>query len=301
MARIVGVGIATLDIINTTDGYPREDDEVRALSQTVRRGGNVTNTLTVLSQLGHRCEWAGTLADDPDSRLIQTELQHSGIDFGRCAIIAGGHAPTSYITLNQANGSRTIVHYRDLPEFNFDHFVAGIDRNPLNDVDWLHLEGRNVPDTVNIIQYVRQHCPRITISLEIEKPRPQIETLYTLGDVVLFSRHFANALGYEEAATFLYAWRPKCSARLLVCPWGAQGAYAVDNEAKLYHTPAVQIARVVDTIGAGDTFNAGFIHASLNRFSPSDCLRFANALAGKKCSQPGFDQLHINNPMAREP
>jgi len=291
MARILGIGIAALDIINATDGFPREDDEVRALRQTVRRGGNVTNTLTVLSQLGHQCEWAGTLADDLNSHVIQTELRRFHIATQRCAVIAGGHAPTSYITLNQNNGSRTIVHYRNLPEYGFADFMATIQQFPLSEVEWLHAEGRNVPETVKILEFVRQHYPRISISIEIEKSRQQIEALYAHGDVMLFSRHFANSLHYQDGAAFLHAWRPKCTTPVLVCPWGADGAYAVDSDGVLHHTPAVQISHVVDTIGAGDTFNAGFIHAMINHRSMPDALRYANKLAGKKCSQPGFDNL----------
>jgi ketohexokinase len=295
MARILGVGIATLDIINTTDGYPNEDDEVRAVSQTVRRGGNVANTQTVLSQLGHQCLWAGTLADDPDSALIRADLQHWGIDMTHCAVITGGHAPTSYITLNQNNGSRTIVHYRELPEYGFEHFMAKVNQHPLNDVDWLHLEGRNVPETVKILEFVRHHYPGLKLSLEIEKPRQHIEQLYSHGDMLLFSRHFSHAMQFQEAGEFLRAWRSKCSAPLLVCPWGAHGAYAMDNQGVLHHEPAVQISQVVDTIGAGDTFNAAMIHAALNGFSIPDSLCFANALAGKKCGQAGFDQLITTN------
>lgn len=37
--RILAVGIATLYIINTVDGYPAEDQEVRASAQRVARGG----------------------------------------------------------------------------------------------------------------------------------------------------------------------------------------------------------------------------------------------------------------------
>ena len=293
MAHIVGIGIATLDIINSTDGYPKEDEEVRALCQTTRRGGNVTNTLTVLSQLGHQCEWAGTSADDPDSVTIQRELHRYGINTQRCAVIPGGHAPTSYITLNQNNGSRTIVHYRNLPEYGFEHFTGTLSDTPLGDVQWLHVEGRNVPDTIRILEFARKHSPGLKISIEIEKPREQMEALYLHGDVILFSRHFANTQQYGDAAEFLRAWRPKCSAPDLVCPWGAQGAFAISDRGLLHHAPAVQISHVVDTIGAGDTFNAGFIHAALNSLSLPDCLRFANALAGKKCSQTGFDNLSM--------
>ena len=59
MAHVLAVGVATLDIINEVESYPPEDGEVRALAQAIRRGGNASNTLVVLSQLGHSCEWAG--------------------------------------------------------------------------------------------------------------------------------------------------------------------------------------------------------------------------------------------------
>lgn len=68
MSRILAIGIATLDIVNLVADYPPEDSEVRALDQRVSRGGNATNTLVVLSQLGHRCSWGGVLAEDADSR-----------------------------------------------------------------------------------------------------------------------------------------------------------------------------------------------------------------------------------------
>jgi ketohexokinase len=130
MALIIGIGIATLDIINTTDGYPGEDAEVRALSQSIRRGGNVTNTLTVLSQLGHRCQWAGTLGDDFSTGIIKSDLQRQQIDFRRSTVISAGRAPTSCITLNKNNGSRTIVHFRDLPEYSFEHFFETFFKDP---------------------------------------------------------------------------------------------------------------------------------------------------------------------------
>jgi ketohexokinase len=287
MARIVGIGIATLDIINTTDGFPEEDAEVRALSQRIHRGGNVTNTLTVLSQLGHQCEWAGTLGDDTNSEIIEAELLHHNIDCHRCKRVPDGHAPTSYITLNQQNGSRTIVHYRDLPEYHFADFCT----QHLEAVDWLHFEARHVPETIKMLRHARDHYPTLQISIEIEKPRERIEELYPFGDVVFFSRHFAAAMGYNTADAFLSGWRPKCGAPVIVCTWGAQGASALDRLNNLYHADAVQIARVVDTIGAGDTFNAGYIHASLTGKLIPECLQYANALAGKKCGQMGFNGL----------
>ena len=115
---ILAVGIATLDIINHVVVYPHEDDEVRALRQSVRRGGNATNSLVVLSQLGYDCHWAGTLSDETDSRLILEDLARYAVDCRHVRRYRTGKVPTSYVLLSEATGSRTIVHYRDLPEYS---------------------------------------------------------------------------------------------------------------------------------------------------------------------------------------
>ncbi|MGC8698062.1 MAG: PfkB family carbohydrate kinase, partial [Halothiobacillus sp.] len=136
MASILGIGIATLDIINEVDHYPLEDSEQRALAQRQSTGGNVCNTLQVLRQFEHHCALAAVLTPDADGVLIQTKITQRGIDLSPSQKIGFGHAPTSYITLNRHNGSRTIVHYRDAPEFDLNAFLA-IDLTPF---DWLHFE-----------------------------------------------------------------------------------------------------------------------------------------------------------------
>ena len=122
---VLGVGTATLDIVNEVATYPQEDAEVRALGQRQMRGGNVTNSLVVLSQLGHPCAWAGTLGDDPASALILTDLDRHGVDTRLVVRHPGRFTPTSYIALSRATGTRTIVHHRDLPELAPSDLAAG--------------------------------------------------------------------------------------------------------------------------------------------------------------------------------
>lgn len=62
MVSVLGIGVATFDVVNSVDAYPLEDAKIRVRARRTARGGNVTNTLVVLSQLGHRCAWGGTLA-----------------------------------------------------------------------------------------------------------------------------------------------------------------------------------------------------------------------------------------------
>jgi ketohexokinase len=285
--RVLGIGIATLDIVNLVAVYPPEDSEVRALGQRLSRGGNATNTLAVLSQLGHRCAWGGVIADEPDSRHILDDLRARGIDTGPCVHHTGGKAPTSYIFLSRDSGTRTIVHYRDLPEFSSTDF-ARIDLDPW---DWVHFEGREPVQVRAMLERLRRLRPELSCSLEVEKPRPGIEALLDLPDLLLFSRAYAEARGYPDAPALLHALRPQCPRALLVCAWGMLGAAVMDRHGSLWESPAFVPPQVMDTLGAGDVFNAGFIDGLLRGGAPRQALDQACRLAGRKCGQFGLEGL----------
>jgi len=283
MAAVLAIGIATLDIINTVEGYPDEDAEVRANSQRVCLGGNAANTLVVLSQLGHRCTWGGVWVDESDGQRILADLNNYRIDTSPCRVETQGKVPTSYILLNQHNGSRTIVHYRDLPEFSF----ADFEQINLSAFDWLHFEGRNVAETARMLARVKTIRPTLPVSLEVEKPRPDIEQLFSNVDVLLFSRQFARTY-HNEAAHFLRTIHQQAPNTRLICAWGANGAYALETDGTFLHSPAYPPPRVVDTLGAGDTFNAGIIDSLCRQPDLTIALNDACQLAGNKCGQVGF-------------
>jgi len=282
MANILAIGIATIDIINTVETYPDEDNEVRALKQHQSRGGNATNTLTILSQLGHQCTWGGVLIDESDSKLIKDDLNRYDIDFSTCKSLSNGKMPTSYITLNQKNGSRTIVHYRDCPEFNFDDF----NKIDLTQFDWIHFEGRNIEQTRLMLQYLKLHHPELPCSLEIEKPRPDIEQLFDIPNILMFSQHYAQSHNFSNATSLLSSLP---SNTIASCAWGKDGAWAIAQQGQMIHSNAFPPEDLVDTLGAGDTFNAGLIHGLINQQVLQDALSFACQLAGYKCGQTGFD------------
>jgi ketohexokinase len=287
VAHFLLLGVAALDIVNETDGYPREDSEIRSLARREAPGGNATNTASVLVQAGHRCTLGASLAPDPEGRRLQTLLEARKIDLTAAFRPDTGHTPVSYITVNRDNGSRTIVHYRDLAEYPLRAFEA-ID---LGVFDWIHFEGRDVDETRRMLERARATVTDQPVSLEVEKPREGIDSLIDLADVVIFSGHYARARGFDQPMRFLEATRATHARPILVCTWGAEGAVALDARGTHCASPGYPPPVVVDTVGAGDSFNAGLLDALTSGRDLPTAMERACRLAGRKCGRIGLEGL----------
>ena len=286
MHSILLTGISTLDIVNTVDGYPAEDSEVRACTQAIRTGGNACNSAKVLQQLGISTHLVANTADDLSANFILGDLKQKKINTSLCPIENNSSTPTSYITLNKHNGSRTIVHHRQLNELSANYFNNLI----LDEFNWLHFEARNCEKLKSMLEHAATF--RKTISIEVEKPREHLEDILAFADVLLLSRPYAESQGYTSANECLKHFSKKYPLTIITCTWGAQGAWAYDTN-NIIHQPAYKINKTTETLGAGDTFNAGFIASQINKRSVKDSLSFACQLAANKCQQTDFTNLTI--------
>ena len=73
--------------------------------------------------------------------------------------------------------------------------------------------------------------------------------------------------------------------RLPVVKAGASGSYAL-VQGEIVHAPAIPVTPV-DTTGAGDCFDAGFLKAWLEGRAVGECLRWGNAVGGLSTMAPG--------------
>jgi sugar/nucleoside kinase (ribokinase family) len=91
---------------------------------------------------------------------------------------------------------------------------------------------------------------------------------------------YARRVSLDGSARY---WR--VHARNAIIKLGAQGCRWVSADRDLL-APGVRV-RIVDTTGAGDAFNGGFLYALLKKMSPEACLRFANTVGALSTRAPG--------------
>jgi ketohexokinase len=290
MAKILAVGNAVLDRVIHVASYPLENTEHRCLGMSERLGGNSVNSLAVLAQMHHDVSWCGTLAKDHASKTLGSLLEKAQIDYSHVEYHKQGTTPISTILLAQDTGSRTISHFRDLPELSFEHFA----QLSIEDYDWLHFEGRNTQALAGMLNIARCFLTDQPISLEVEKDREGIDDLIGKATVIMFSQSFALGRGYTQAEKFLRAMQDLAPNAKLFCGWGETGAYAMEAD-QLYQIVATPDLTVIDTLGAGDTFNAGIIDALIREHSTAEALSLAVTLAEKKIAQHGMNNLFSND------
>ncbi|KAG3267756.1 ketohexokinase isoform X3 [Ictidomys tridecemlineatus] len=293
--QILCVGLVVLDIINVVDKYPEEDTDSRCLSQRWQRGGNASNSCTVLSLLGAPCAFMGSLASGPVADFVLDDLRRYSVDLRYTVFQTLGSIPISTVIINETSGSRTILHaYRNLPDVSAKDF----EKVDLTRFKWIHIEGRNVSEQVKMLQRIEHHNARqppeqkIRVSVEIEKPREELFQLFGYGELVFVSKDVAKHLGFQSAVEALRGLYGRVrKGATLVCAWAEEGADVLGPDGQLLHSDAFPPPRVVDTLGAGDTFNASVIFSLAQGKSMQEALRFGCQVAGKKCGLQGFDGI----------
>ncbi|KAL0074319.1 Ribokinase-like protein [Phycomyces blakesleeanus] len=316
------VGQIYNDIILHVSHFPAEDTKLRASSTEQRIGGNCVNTCRVLTQFPKTHVWCIPrrkfikhwilyklkIPEISPSGLL-SELESNGIKMTTC-LYRQSSMPSSYIIHNEASGSRTIISCNNTLEITLDEFIRKIEMTSLTKsiqfdfnaapFTWVHFEGRNISEALLQIRWLETKGQKenwrskMTISVELEKPdRQDIDLLMSNGDVVFFSKIFAQARGFNNANDFLEAVKPDCKPEsTLFCTWGEYGAACLEGKTgHVEQVKAIKADSVVDSVGAGDTFIASVIYCLGQGLSATIALRVACETATQKVSQLGFDNL----------
>ncbi|KLE31283.1 sugar kinase [Aurantiacibacter luteus] len=282
MPRVTLVGEGMLELTP-------QDGSAFALSY----GGDALNTAIHMARLGHDVAFASALGDDPFSHSLRAAWEAEGIDCSPILVDPSRSAGLYAISLSD-EGERTFTYWRGdsaarqmfaLPESDSiaRRALAGdclafslVTLAILPDAgrETLLALARDVRDAGGMVAFDGNYRPRLWSSGEeaaIWRDRAIAVAsigLPTLDDEVLIGGpHGADAVAAR--------WEAEGCAEVVV-KLGAEGCRLPGGELVAPERPLAP----VDTSGAGDAFNAGYLAARLAGAEPLEAARRGNALAG---------------------
>jgi 2-dehydro-3-deoxygluconokinase len=292
MIRVACIGECMLELSG-------RDFQAMALSY----GGDTLNTAVYLSRLGVDVEYVTALGDDPysDWMIEQWRTEGVGVDL---TLRVEGRTPGLYAIQTDDSGERRFFYWRDqAPARDLFSLPGGGDISErLRDFGFIYLSG---------------------ITLSLYTPA-QLTTLYTALDAarsagckIVFDTNYrprgwtsplaaqqtiTNLLSRVDIATptfdddqqvFGDANAEACADRLhaagvgeVVVKMDSKGCL-ISNDSGREIISTVARDDAVDTTGAGDSFNAGYLAARITGSSPVAAAKRAHLLAGEVIMHPG--------------
>ncbi|MES9541423.1 PfkB family carbohydrate kinase [Actinomadura sp. NPDC000600] len=250
-------------------------------------GGAESNTAIGLSRLGGSAAWFGRVGDDEFGRLITTALAGEGVRLGHTVV--DGTAPTALLFKERRSGTLTRVQYYRTGSAGSRLRPSDVPHDLIRSARVLHVTGITaaISDTARqaldeAVETARDAGVPVSLDLNYRAalwtPAEAGECLHTLvkrADLVFATEQEARLVvpGDDPAAlaTALAALGP----RDVLVKRGAAGVVAF-CEGRLHVQPAHRVP-VVDPVGAGDAFAAGYL-AEFVRGLPA-AARLATATA----------------------
>ncbi|MEU7092306.1 carbohydrate kinase family protein [Kitasatospora aureofaciens] len=282
-SAVVVIGECVADIVRT-DGAP----------DRVHPGGSPANLAYGLARLGRPAVLITELGPDANGRLIRTHLESAGVEV-RAAEVA--RTPSALVRLDgQGRAQYTFDIGWTLPPTELSEAPAAIHLGSIGAV--------TEPGAASVLALVRRWRGRTQVSYD-PNVRPalmgeraeavrRVERCVALSDLVKAS---------DEDLGWLYPGEPveavaerwlTLGPAVVAVTLGAEGAVALTAEGRRERVAAVPVP-VADTVGAGDSFMAAFLHARACGADLADCLTRAVTAAAVTVSRPG-----ANPPSAAE-
>lgn len=259
-------------------------------------GGAELNVAVGLSRLGHKAGWAGQLGDDEFGKEILAFASGEGVDVSRTSL--DSEASTGlYFKEWRALGQLRVYYYRAgsaasrmrFDELDLEYLLSG---------EILHLTGitaalsESCHDLIErLLSAANERGVRVSFDVNVRRllfegrdPRKVLGPLAARADLLFLSDDEADLLFGGSDPDSLKEARRDIRAETVVVHH-AKGAFAVEESG--VSAKAAYPVKVVDTVGAGDAFVAGFLSGRLRGWSTEECLDMANACGACAVTVPG--------------
>jgi ribokinase len=277
--RAIGFGALNVDKLYVVDKIPGPDEEGFVKDVSVSPGGSAANTIVALSRLGVKTAYIGKVGNDEGGRILLENLKNEGVDTS-CVVRAEGRSGSAMILVDE-RGNRAILvdpgvndtlRYEEIDmesakQYGLIHLTSFICKNGLDslksqkrvvrefefvsfDPGMVYVE-RGLDEMVDFLKYTTVFLPS----------KSEIE--------MLFNMNYRDAA--EESLNL--------GVEVVAVKMGSEGCWIKTKNREVRVDPFR--VEVVDTTGAGDAFNAGFLYGYLSGKDVEECGRMGNYVASR--------------------
>ena len=241
-----------------------------------------------LAALGSRVGFQSRIGDDPLGQIALERLQQGGVDVSLVRRVPGATTTGLTVILHHELWRNILTYSGTIAETSWDD----LDLNYLSDSRHFHLSSYYLqralrPRVGELFQQLK--AKGLTISLDTNDD-PDDRWEGGLRDVLRYvdvflpnEREACKAAGtddLEAAIHKLSQWVP-----LIVVKLGRKGAMAQRGAERLTSPSRDVVA--VDAVGAGDSFDAGFLHEFVRGSDLQTCLANGNLAGALSTTRPG--------------
>jgi sugar/nucleoside kinase (ribokinase family) len=266
---------------------------------TITAAGSIGYATLAFAKLGLRTGVVAVLADDAFSDLIQREMEQAGVDVSHIRRQAQTQSGIGIYLLLFANKKRPMT-YRYPTHFPWPNPLTQADQDYLLSGQHIHCAGylhyREMWNDDLARVYRTAQARGLTTSFDPQRMlgpyagawiEPVREILkYT--DLLLVDAQEAAQLTLSEDVITAALVLQQAGPRIVAVKNGAHGTFVCTRERSfLQPASVVPEAEIVDTVGAGDTFDAAFVTALLSGWPLERCAKFASAAAASSLRGAG--------------
>lgn len=264
-------------VLSSPDLEPRFDQhETLVDSADLTIGSSCAIFACGVARLGLRVAIIGIVGKDLFGDFMLAEMQQRGVDISHVIVDPGCETGLSVI-LSRGHDRAILTHTGSIDALHAWQIT-----------DDLLIKSRHLHVASYFLQtalqpglpelFLRAHSFGLTTSLDTNwDPAEQwtgVQSLLGLTDIFLPNVAEAQAIA-DLPDTGAAALSLAQHAVIVAVKQGAQGALAAKDKQLIHSSPIP--AKVVDTVGAGDSFDAGFLYAYLNHWSMEKALKLATA------------------------
>lgn len=283
-----------LDVITIGDAMiamcPQEKGPIIFCDTFKRKtGGAELNVAIGCARLGLKSGWISRLGNDDFGKYILKTVRGEGIDTSEVELV-DGHPTSVYFREVLSDGSSRSFYYREnsptstmkSEELNEEYFKQS---------KVLHITGvfpsitkNNQEIILEAVKLAKKHNLTVSFDPNIrlkmwtkEEAKAYIEKLLPDVDILLVGDEEIEILlgetTIEDAIKTFHGY----GIDKVIVKKGAKGALGSDGK-DVYEVEAIKPKALVDTVGAGDGFAAGFLTAFCEGKTLEECVKFANAV-----------------------